>query len=155
MPSVHRIIQRSNVTPGARDDTYRVTPVAAKAQTQRTVLSTEQVRSLDTEPQPLTPSPSLGRSVEVLSVFVEKAAGGYVQPKPLSLCYGAEGEEAARIGAAILRDTDERTGWADLQPTGLGRPTGAAVTATATNPYQIRDGGELTITVRYVEVENG
>ena len=153
MPSVHRIIQRSNVTPGARDDTYRVTPVAAKAKTQRTVLSTEQVRSLDTESQPLTPAPSLGRSIEVLSVFVEKAAGGYAQPKPLSLRYGAEGEEAARIGTAILRDTDERTGWADLQSTGLGRPTGAAVTATATDPY--RDGGELTITVRYVEVENG
>ena len=154
MPSVHRIIQRSNVTPGAQDDTYRVNPVVAKAQTQRTVLSTEQVRSLDTESQPLTPTPSIGRSIEVLSVFVEKAAGGYAQPKPLSLRYGAEGEEVARIGAAILRDTDERTGWADLQPTGLGRPTGAAVTAAATDPYQ-GDGGELTITVRYVEVENG
>ena len=154
MPSVHRIIQRSNVTPGARDDTYRVTPVAAKAQTQRTVLSTEQVRSLDTEPQPLTPTPGIGRSVEVLSVFVEKAAGGYAQPKPLSLSYGADGEEVARIGAAILRDTDERTGWADLPPTGLGRPTGAAVTATATDPYQ-GDGGELAITVRYAEVEHG
>ena len=84
MPSVHRIIQRSNVTPGARDDTYRVNPVAAKAQTQRTVLSSEQVRSLDAEPQPLTPTPSIGQSIEVLSVFVEKAAGGYVQPKPES-----------------------------------------------------------------------
>ena len=154
MPSVHRIIQRSNVTRGAQDDTYRVNPVVAKAQTHRTVLSAEQVRSLDTESQPLTPTPSIGRSIEVLSVFVEKAAGGYGQPKPLSLRYGAEGEEVARIGAAILRDTDERTGWADLQPTGLGRPTGAAVTAAATDPYQ-GDGGELAITVRYAEVEHG
>ena len=158
---LNNVIKRSNVIGGAVDDDYRVAPLQAAAAGSvflySVTLSREQVQGLGQTPVAVTPVPGQGKRIEVLGAHLWKTAGGYSPAHTVVVLYGGtEGQEAARFPTSWLRDPLETGGWGDITPPEVApdqvdRPVDQPLVVTSAN-RAAGDGGDVTITVRYVEV---
>ena len=146
------ISPRENVIPGSKDDTFHVDPYHsshAGALTATVTLNAAAMQAINTTPQELVPAPADGASIDIISIRVQKAAGGFSGSNPLQFRYGT-GASVAEVPAAILTGGGATNAYADpVTPSTPLPPADMALNAYASANYT-GAGGAVTITVKYV-----
>ena len=165
------IISRSNVIAGAvaypdqpqpsadieplpegGEKTRDLTAVAVKTAT--VVLAAAGMQAINSSPPELVAAPDDGSSIQVTSIRVQKAANAYGGNRVLAFRYGVEGANVAQVPAATITGAGETEAYADpVAPTTPIPLADTALHAFAVGDYA-GDGGDVTITVKYVLVKD-
>jgi len=162
MVASQRIIPRERVIPGARDDDYHVDSTYHTSQQPRTAsvtLTKTDMVALNATPVTLLADPPAGHKYVVLACHVNKATGGYGAGAPVTVNHtdtdstvAASFPLARFTAAAVQNQWISRTYTGDVDDVtdpdgGLDINVGTAFTDAGD------DGGDVTITVRYIQVE--
>ena len=161
MVSNLNVIERNNVVPGAVDDTYHVGTVhhcGKEVLTHTTVLTAAQLHAISATPVDVLPDRLIPGSIQaaVLGIYYSKEAGAYTSGAALTLNYKDSGNTlVATIPVGRVRSNTAVTGWATMPamsgtPSSFTLPTEGIDANAASNFHG--GGGDLSITVRYVEV---
>ena len=157
MTTVTNVIARSNVISGVQDDSYSAPGGSMGVQTAEVVMVAADVHDLDSAPVVLLERPASGRGYVVLGVYSHKAADAYGGGSAVTVNYqnGANTLVATiPLNHFIATGTDSR--WAT--PAALsGTPAaqsvlGSGIDMNATVAFT-GAGGDVTVTVQYVEVD--
>lgn len=153
------IIPRDFVIAGADEDPFHVGTVhhcGKEVLLRETVLRAADLQNLSGTPVVVLPALPDGLKAAVLGVYYSKAAGAYTNGAAVTINYTDSGNTlAASIPVANVRQATANDGWATR-----ATQSGTAATfevpeggldANASAGFS-GDGGDLTITVRYIEV---
>ena len=157
MTTLVNTISRSNVISGAMDDDYSVEGGGPRAmvQNRQTVLNAAAMQAVNATPVVLVPAPSGTSGIVVISARVRKAADAYGGNNVLRLRYGnATGDVVATIPATVFAAAGTQDVWASLaQPDQAFPEVDTALVAHSGGAYT-GSGGDVTIDVKYIVVEN-
>ena len=153
------IIPRDNVIPGAQDDSYHIGDIFHcdhQPINHEVTLSRAEVQALNGTAVDVLPQGTNGQSFEVLGVYYSKAAGAYAGGAAVTINRtDTSNTLVATIPVANMRAAGAMAGWATI-PALTGLPGTQAIIEEGidanTSTAFTGDGGDLTITVRYVEV---
>ena len=151
------LIDRTNVIGGATNDSFRVPGVSGGSGllTADVVLSRADVQALDDTPIELLPAVA-GNKYVVLGVYASKAAGAYAGGAAVTINYTDSGDTlVATIAVAHFRASGTDTRWAS-NPGLSGLPSAHAIPTDSvdcsTGTEFTGDGGDVTLTVLYLEI---
>ncbi len=161
MPASQTIIPRSRVIPGAKDDDFHVvdnrTHYPRVVQTATVTLTAADVQGLDATTVEILEAPESGRAYAVLGVHASKAAGAYGGGAAVPVEYADnDGTNIASIPLAHFTAGGTDARWATRVAL-AGLPAAQVVPAAGIRVGTVGTaftgaGGDVTITVRYVEV---
>ena len=152
-------IDRNHVIDGAADDMTHVGTVfhcGHDVELYEVVVTRAQVHAMRTTPVPLLPALPDGRKIAVLGVYYIKAAGGYTGGQTVRVRYtNSSNTIVGSLPSTQMRHALARDGWFGLgnqsgTPSAFAIPEGG-LDLNTTAAYA-GDGGDLTITIRYIEV---
>ena len=153
------LISRTNVIDGAELDEFHVGTVnhcGGHVLTMTTVFSRAEVHGLN-RPKRILADPTDGRRFVVVGVYWSKEAGAYTGGGTVNVDHRDPSTTTiAGIAVGSIRQTAASSGWAHRAgQSGLPAdyPTYPGGVQLATNQRFQGDGGALTVTVRYIEIE--
>ena len=158
MTTLLNIISRSNVIGGAMDDDFSVdgggAGPAIVVQDATHVLDAAAMQAISTPVEVIAaPSGSLG--IVVISVRLRKAADAYGGNNVLRLRYqDGSGDVIATIPATVFAASGAQDVWASPHQPDQGFPDVAAAVVAHANSDYTGTGGDVTIDVKYIVVEN-
>lgn len=153
------IVPRTNVVPGARDDTYRVGiggAALSRVQTRDVTLDAAAVGGLTAEVE-LLPTPAAGTAYVVLGVYSDKAANAYADGAAVTVNYqDTPNTLIGTIPLAHFSAAGADARWA-TRPAQSGTPAAQTIPAAGidmvTGTAFTGNGGAVTVTVRYITVD--
>ena len=160
------VIPRQNVIPGAQDDTYSVGSGGVVVGPAPVVLSTtvtitrDEMHDISTTPIEVFSGLGSGRQIVVLGVYLTKHAGAYTTTRTLNLEYtSGTPTSVGSVAGTHFGGAGTQNSWAVLTnplvtvaPADVDEPVNASIQATANNDFA-GAGGDVDVTVRYIEVE--
>ena len=160
MPSQLNIIPRTNVIEGAEDDDYSVGggggvgPAAIVVQNVEHVLDSTAMQAISTPVEVIAaPSGSLG--IVIISIRLRKAADAYGGNNVLRLRYeDGSGDVIATIPATVFSASGAQDVWASPHQPDQGFPEVAAAVVAHANGDYTGTGGDVTINVKYIVIED-
>jgi len=162
MVASQTIIPRSRVIPGARDDDYHVDDTYHTGQMPKTAsvtLTKTDMVALNATPITLLADPPAGHKYVVLACHVEKATGAYGGGAQVTVNHtDTDSTQAVSFPLARFTSAAVQNQWVPRTYTGdvddVTDPDGGLDINTATAFTDTGDdGGDVTITVRYIQVE--
>ena len=152
-------IARTNIIGGASDDPDHIGTVfhcGREINLLQVLVPRAQVHSLNTTPVVLLPALPDGRKIAVLGVYYRKAAGAYAGGQTVHVRYiNPMNNVVGSLPSSQMRNVLSRDGWFGRagqsgDPSTFAVPEGG-LDLNTTAAYT-GDGGDLSVTIRYVEV---
>ena len=157
MPTILNTIARSNVIAGARDDTFRVSgrPTGAGTVQNATIaIPNAEMLTIGTVPVELVAAAPALHGIVVVSIELTKAADAYGGNRVMTFRHGSAGVAWGTVGALTFANAAALTVHADPSLPTADFPTIAAtLNATASGNYT-GAGGDVSVTVKYIVIED-
>ena len=157
MTTSSNVIARTNVISGAQDDDFALETDAEQVRLRTLDLVPSQIQNLHNAGLEILASPPDGLGYAILGVYSSKAASAYADGAAVTLNYTDDADTlVATIPVAHFTAAATDSRWA-TRPALSGAPNAQAIPAAgvemSTSTGFTGDGGDITVTIRYVLVK--